>query len=66
MRGAELCDQSLNIRSVRNDPDLKHSEYEGEYVVSAAVLYRILPDGNVEEVGATGSLFGRGLREGGE
>ena len=42
-----------DIRAVRDDPDLRHSGYEGEYVISSTVLYRVLTDGSVEQLGDT-------------
>ena len=46
-----------DIRSVRNDPDLRHSEYEGEFVISTEQVYLIRPDGSVEVVGATSQVL---------
>ncbi len=40
-----------DIRAVLADPDLKHAEYEGEYVIAHETVYRICPDGTVEAVG---------------
>jgi hypothetical protein len=45
-----------DIRAVRDDPDLRHPDYEGEYVVASEALYRIFPDGRVEQVGDTKEL----------
>lgn len=42
-----------DIRAVRLDPDLRHLEYEGEYVVATAKTYLISPDGTVLEIGDT-------------
>ena len=38
-------------------PHLSHAEYEGEYVISLALVYRIHRDGRVETVGDTKSLL---------
>jgi hypothetical protein len=46
-----------DIRAVRGDPDLRHPEYEGEYVISRETVYRVRPDGNVEAVGETRVLL---------
>jgi hypothetical protein len=46
-----------DIRAVRFDPDLRHSSYEGEYVIGGEVLYHILPSGRVEQVGDRKSLL---------
>jgi len=48
-----------DIRAVRDDPDLRHAEYEGELVISAETVYQICPDGTVETVGISEDiLFG--------
>ena len=47
-----------DIRAVRDDPDLAHAEYEGEYVLSQRLIYRILRSGRVEIVGETSVLLG--------
>ena len=47
-----------NVAAVRDDPHLQKAWYEGEYVISLALVYRILPTGNVETVGATPTLLG--------
>jgi hypothetical protein len=46
-----------DIRAVRNDPDLRHSEYEGEYVVAHKRIFQIQPDGTVKIVGDTDTLL---------
>jgi hypothetical protein len=46
-----------DIRAVRDDPELRHGEYEGEYVISEATLYLVRPDGTVESAGATPHLL---------
>lgn len=46
-----------DIRAVRDDPHLSHSEYEGEYVIAAESIYRIERDGRVESIGKTHSLL---------
>jgi hypothetical protein len=40
-----------DIRAVRDDPDLRHADYEGEYVMSSQQIYRIDKSGRVELVG---------------
>ena len=42
-----------DIRAVRDDPDLSHPAYEGEYVVASELIYRIRKNGQVEAVGET-------------
>lgn len=42
-----------DIRAVRDDPDLSHPEYEGEYVVSRRLIFHILRTGDVITVGET-------------
>ncbi len=42
-----------DIRAVRLDPDLRHAEYEGEYVIATALVYHLAPDGVVRELGGT-------------
>ena len=44
-----------DIRAVRDDPDLKHPEYEGEFVISMEEVWFIDPDG---VAGALGSRVG--------
>ena len=46
-----------DIRAVRDDPDLSHVEYEGEYVISRKFTYRVLRTGDIEVVGETAALF---------
>jgi hypothetical protein len=47
-------DPSLtDIRAVRDDPDLSHHDYEGEYVIASEWIYRIHKNGKVEFVGQT-------------
>jgi hypothetical protein len=41
-----------DIRAVRNDPDLAHLEYEGEYVIASEWIYCVQRSGLVQ-------LFGR-------
>ena len=43
-------------RAVRDDPDLKGSDYLGEIVISAEWLYLIKPSGKVEVVGQTADI----------
>jgi hypothetical protein len=40
-----------DIRAVRDDPDLSHPEYEGEYVISSDWIYRIQRNGRVQLFG---------------
>lgn len=46
-------------RAVRDDPDLKSPHYAGELVISAALIYGIMPSGNVVELGETESILTR-------
>lgn len=46
-----------DIRAVRDDQDLHHPEYEGEYVIARNALYRILHDGRVELLGDSRALL---------
>jgi hypothetical protein len=46
-----------DIRAVRDDPELHGPEYEGEYVISSAIVFRVLANGEVEEVGKTIELL---------
>jgi hypothetical protein len=45
-------------RAVRDDPHLKASFYEGEFVLSAEVIYQITPAGQVNEAGKTKDYLG--------
>lgn len=40
-------------RAVRDDPHLKSTSYEGEFVISAQTIYQIAPSGQVSEVAQT-------------
>jgi hypothetical protein len=40
-------------RAVRDDPHLKETFYQGEFVISSQTMYRITPTGQVSEVGQT-------------
>lgn len=42
-----------DIRAVRDDPDLNDSDYEGEFVISSELVYRILRSGDFETIGET-------------
>jgi hypothetical protein len=42
-----------DIRAVRDDADLRHPEFEGEYVISHEWIYLILSDGQVSVLGDT-------------
>lgn len=44
-------------RAVRDDPDLKGTAYVGEFVISQATIYLIMPDGQVCEIGNTRKFF---------
>jgi hypothetical protein len=46
-----------DVWAVRDDADLHHPDYEGEYVIATGVLYLILPDGSVEQRGKTKDVF---------
>ena len=43
----------IDKRAVRDDPDLKGARYVGELVISKALLYVIMPSGDVLELGET-------------
>ncbi len=45
-------------RAVRDDPDLKGALYEGEYVISQAIVYLITPNGQVMQVGLRQEMLG--------
>jgi len=44
-------------RAVRDDPDLKGSDYVGEFVISYEMIFLITPAGRVREVAETRELF---------
>jgi hypothetical protein len=46
-----------DIRAVRDDPDLAHPEYEGEYVIASGWIYRVNRTGQVEAVEETKAAF---------
>jgi hypothetical protein len=46
-----------DIRAVENDAELKHPEYEGEYVISKGAIYLIGKDGSVGRLGDTRNLL---------
>jgi hypothetical protein len=46
-----------DIRAVRDDPDLSHPEYEGEYVIALEWIYRIDKNGRVETVASTRAIL---------
>lgn len=48
-----------DIRAVRDDPDLGHPEFEGEYVISAELIYRVVKEGKFEVVGETSRIIDR-------
>jgi len=47
-------------RAVRDDPHLKGSFYEGEFVISAQTVYLIARTGQVSEVAKTQDYFAKG------
>lgn len=47
-----------DIRAVRDDPELKSLDYEGEYVISSEWIYLIRTNGQVELVVDTRSIIG--------
>lgn len=40
-----------DIRAVRDDPDLAHLDYEGEFVIAAKSVYCIRRSGEVDTIG---------------
>ena len=44
-------------RAVRDDPDLKGTDYVGEFVIAQETIYLITPDGEVREVADPHILF---------
>jgi len=49
-----------DIRAVRDDPDLSHADYEGEYVIATEWIYRVRKDGQVEWFRETKAAFKAG------
>ena len=47
-----------DIRGVRDDPELVHAEYEGEFVISSDWIYIIRKSGRIELVGGTNAVLG--------
>ena len=47
-----------DIRAVRDDPDLSHADYEGEFVISQKLVYLIRRSGQVDVVGDTPAVLG--------
>jgi hypothetical protein len=47
-----------DIRAVRDDPDLCHPDYEGEFVIAEQLVYLIRRNGQVEVVGDTRGVLG--------
>lgn len=47
-----------DIRAVRDDPDLSHADYEGEFVISQNLVYLIRRSGQVDVVGVTAAVLG--------
>ena len=46
-----------DTRAIRDDPDLKGSDYAGEWVITEQILYLISPAGEVSEVADSQELF---------
>ena len=46
-------------RAVQDDPHLKGTFYEGEFVISVHIIYQIAPTGQVSEVAKTQDYFAR-------
>lgn len=46
-----------DIRAVRDDPDLCHPDYEGEYVIADQWIYRIQKDGRVASIAETKAVL---------
>lgn len=46
-----------DIRAVRDDVHLKAANYQGEFVISQAMVYLIRPNGQVRELGETNELL---------
>lgn len=46
-------------RAVRDDPDLKGSDYVGEFVISYEIIFLITSSGRVREVAETRELFAK-------
>jgi len=44
-------------RAIHDDPDLKGTEYVGEFVISQAIIYLISPAGQVREMDDTQVVF---------
>lgn len=57
--GAEFLQEPgpTDIRGVRDDPDLGHAEYEGEFVISAELIYKIARAGVVTVIGRTDDIL---------
>ncbi len=47
-------------RAVRDDPDLKGQAYVGEFVISQETIYQVEPSGQVNKVGKTSEILGKG------
>jgi hypothetical protein len=46
-----------DIRAVRDDPDLSHPDYEGEYVISQEWVYLVRKNGQVAVIGETKAVL---------
>jgi hypothetical protein len=55
-----------DIRAIRDDADLSHQEYEGEYIISAEQVYLVRKSGDVEVVGDTQIVLNIGSSDTGE
>lgn len=44
-------------RAVHDDPDLKGSEYIGEFIITQAIIYLVTPAGQVREMDDTQAVF---------
>ena len=49
-----------DLRAVRDDPDLSHADYEGEYVIASEWIYLIRKNGQVELFRETNGALGIG------
>ncbi len=47
-----------DIRAVRDDADLNHPAYEGEYVIGLEWIYRVRKNGQVETIAQTKAALG--------
>lgn len=47
----------LDVSTVLGDPDLRHPEYLGEFVIGVEWLYQIGPTGIIDRIGRTAELL---------